>query len=447
MAGVLDTYKSKVRSADEAVQLVSSGDKVVISHGVSQPPKILAAIANRVRQQSLLDLSIYYIHAEPALADTLLQYDLMDNVSVYCGFFSRYEKQLLSEGEKHGRKVVFFQPNTLSEYPRILSECVQPDCCVLTVSQMDEAGYCSLGTNADYSMAAIASAKTVIAEVNVCMPYTYGNNRVHITELSAIVENNQPLHQVIARQPRKEEYDIAKRIAKLIPDGATLQMGASGVSYALCEVLRDHQDLGLHTELFSKPMMPLIESGVITGNCKTIHQHKHVFTLCFSDQDLYQFMDHNPAIEAYPANYINNPAIIAQNHKMHAINSVVEIDLYGQTTAEVVGWRQYSGPGGQNDFVRGASRSKGGKAILAFSSTAKSGAVSRIVPKLNGMMTNSRLDVQWVVTEYGAKNLFGMTTTERALALIELAHPDHRAALHDSAVDMNLLPPSTPRAH
>ncbi|MDF1797231.1 MAG: acetyl-CoA hydrolase/transferase C-terminal domain-containing protein [Coxiellaceae bacterium] len=432
-------YQSKLMSAEQAVEKIADHSRCCMSHGISQPPAILKALADRARAGDLTDLSVYYVHSENAAAETILADDLVDVFHPVAGFYAAAEKRLRQLDEIKGRRVVNFTPNTLSQYPRLLKDHIKPDSFITMVSPMDEAGYFSLGTSPDYGRMASRIAPTVIVEVNKHMPRTFGDTKIHVTEVAAIVEHNSLLQQMIAREPTEAEFTIAKIIAEQINDGDTLQLAASGVSKAVCQCLHNHKDLGLHSELLSSGLVSLMQSGVLNGRRKNIHTHKHLFTLCYGNAALYEYMDHNPAIEGYGTDYINNPEVIARNHNMFSINSAVEIDLFGQTSAESMAWRQYSGAGGQNDFVRGAYQSQGGRSVLAFASTAKKGTISRIVPKINGTVTNNRMDVDWVITEFGQVQMKGLTTYERTKALIKLAHPDYREALHNAAVEQHIF--------
>ncbi|MDF1654523.1 MAG: acetyl-CoA hydrolase/transferase C-terminal domain-containing protein [Coxiellaceae bacterium] len=432
-------YQSKLMNAEQAVEKIADHSRCCMSHGISQPPAILQALAQRARAGDLTDLSVYYVHSEKAAADTILADDLIDVFHPNAGFYAAAEKRLRQLDKAKGRRVVNYIPNTLSQFPIILRDSIKPDSFITMVSPMDEAGYFSLGTSPDYGRMASRIAPTVIVEVNKHMPRTFGDTKIHVTEVAAIVENDSALQQMIAREPTEAEFVIAKIIAEQINDGDTLQLAASGVSKAVCQCLHNHKDLGLHSELLSSGLIPLMRSGVLNGRRKNIHTHKHLFTLCYGDAALYEYMNQNPAIEGYGTEYINSPAVIASNHNMFSINSAVEIDLFGQTSAESMAWRQYSGAGGQNDFVRGAYQSHGGRSVLAFASTAKQGTISRIVPKINGTITNNRMDVDWVVTEHGKAHLKGLTTYERAKALIELAHPDFRESLHNAAVQQHIF--------
>jgi itaconate CoA-transferase len=304
---------------------------------------------------------------------------------------------------------------------------------------MDKSGYFTLGTNNDYTSTAAKVAKKLIVEVNKNMPRVFGDSLIHISEVDAIVENTVPLVALNPRPPLPEDERIGEAIAKLIPDGATIQMGVGGVPDAVCNYLVHHNDLGLHSELLSPGIVELIKQGIVTGQCKTLNKGKHVFTLAFGNQAMYDFMNDNPAMESYPVDYVNNPSIIAQNNNVISVNAIIEIDLYGQVNAENIHERQFGGPGGQNDFVRGAYLSNGGKSILAFESTTKQRKISKIVPKLSGVVTDLRTDTQYIATEHGIINLKGLSSSERARQLISVAHPNFRDELTEAAKRLHLL--------
>ena len=337
------------------------------------------------------------------------------------------------------RKVIFYVPNSFSHFPRYFREHIVLDSCVVTVSPMDKSGYFTFGTNNDYTSTAAKTAKKLIVEVNKNMPRVFGDALIHISQVTAIVENTVPLVALNPRPPLPEDKKIGEAIAKLIPDGATIQMGVGGVPDAVCQYLTKHNDLGIHSELLSPGMVELIKQGVVTGKRKKLNLGKHVFTLALGNKEMYEYMNDNPSMESYPVDYVNNPSIISQNDNVISVNSVIEVDLYGQVNAENIHERQFGGPGGQNDFVRGAYLSSGGKSILAFESTTKQGQISKIVPKITGVVTDLRVDTQYVATEYGIINLKGLSTNERARQLISIAHPNFRDELTESAKKLNLL--------
>ena len=311
---------------------------------------------------------------------------------------------------------------------------------MVTVSPMDKHGYFSLGTNADYGASVIRKAKRVIVEVNENMPRTFGECSVHISEVDAIVENTTPLIEIPAGASSRTDGLIAEQIVSRIQDGDTLQMGVGGVPNSVLSYLTHHKNLGLHSELFSPAMVELIKAGVINGKLKNWMQHKHVFTLALGDKAMYDFMDDNPSIVGYPASWVNNPNIILKNRNMVSVNAAIEVDLTGQINAEQLAGHPFSGTGGQLDFVRGAYASNGGRSFIALHSTAKKGSLSRIVPQLQGgAVTDTRMDTQFVVTEYGCVDLKGLSLPQRAKALIGIAHPDFRDDLTMKAQALGLL--------
>jgi 4-hydroxybutyrate CoA-transferase len=304
---------------------------------------------------------------------------------------------------------------------------------LLHLSPPDEHGFCSFGCGVDCTRAAAQTAKTRIAQINPKMPRCLGNSFIHVNKLDYIVEVDDPIITYVPHPVTEMHKKIAGFIAPLIEDGSTLQMGIGGVPDAVLLYLDDKKDLGVHTEMFGKGIVPLIEKGILTGDKKTLLQGKIVASFFFGDEELYDFCDNNPLFEFRPTEFTNDPYVIAENDKMVAINSALQVDLTGQVCADSIGYSFYSGFGGQVDFIRGAARSKGGKPIIALPSTAKDGAISRIVPMLDlgaGVVT-TRADVHYVVTEFGDAYLHGKNVRQRAEALINIAHPKFRDELTD----------------
>lgn len=433
-------YKKKLMSSEQAVQLIDRKCNIAFGMAVSQPPALLEAIANRAKAKDFEELKVYYMHAEEPANNTILQYELMDVIKPHPAFIGSKERALMKQGDANGnRKVIFYVPNSFSHLPRYFRENISLDACVVTVSPMDKSGFFTLGTNNDYTSTAAKTAKKLIVEVNKNMPRVFGDSLVHISQVTAIVENDAPLVALNPRAPLPEDEKIGEAIAKLIPDGATIQMGVGGVPDAVCKYLTKHNDLGIHSELLSPGMVELIKQGVVTGRRKKLNHGKHVFTLALGNKEMYDYMDNNPSMESYPVDYVNNPSIIAQNDNVISVNALIEIDLYGQVNAESIHERQFGGPGGQNDFVRGAYLSNGGKSILAFESTAKQGKISKIVPKITDVVTDLRIDTQYVATEFGIVNLKGLSSNERARQLISIAHPNFRDQLTEAAKGLHLL--------
>ncbi|MCW3054445.1 MAG: Acetyl-CoA hydrolase/transferase, partial [Chthonomonadales bacterium] len=318
------------------------------------------------------------------------------------------------------------------------------DVALIMVSPPDVHGYCSLGISVDVVKAAVEKADIVIAEVNRQMPRTLGDSFLHVSQIDSFVESDCPLVELLPPTQTAVTQRIGQHIADLIEDGSTLQMGIGAIPDAALACLTDKHDLGIHTEMFSDGLLPLVAAGVVTGHRKTLYPDKIVSSFCMGTRALYDFVDNNPAIEFHPSDIVNDPFIIAQNDKMVAINAAIEVDLTGQVCADSIGERFYSGIGGQVDFLRGAARSRGGKPIIALPSTAHmhdGTTVSRIVSNLKpgaGIVT-SRGDVHYVVTEWGAAYLHGKSIRERTLSLIAIAHPDFRDALQAAAQERHLI--------
>lgn len=432
-------YQQKLTTPTDAVKLIPKKASISFGMAVSQPPALLKAIGERAKNRDLKEIKVYYLHAEKPANEYLLNYELMDIIKPHPMFLGEKERALIKQGDADNRKVIFYIPSSFSHVPRYFREWIDLDVFVVTVSPMDKAGYFTFGTNNDYSSTAARTAKKLIVEVNENAPRVFGGSLLHVSEVDAIVENTVPLIELIPRNPLPEDKIIAEHIITLIPDGACIQMGVGGVPDAVCDYLCHHNDLGIHSELLSPGMVDLIKKGVVTGSRKVLNRYKHTFTIAFGNHEMYEFMNDNPSMESYPVDYINNPTNIAQNDNVISVNSLIEIDLFGQVNAESIHGRQFGGPGGQNDFVRGAYLSEGGKSILAFESTTKNNTISKIVPKINGIITDLRIDTEYVVTEYGIETLKGKSSTERAFALIRLAHPDFRLELTEMAKQLKLL--------
>jgi itaconate CoA-transferase len=432
-------YKNKLTSADEAVSAINKGTSVCFGMAAGSPPALLTALAKRIRNGALTDLRLYYKLAFEPAAEAIMADDILSHIELNPLFLTEFDRRIIKKQMQIGKKILNYVPNYFYQIPRLFSEFIPIDTFLITVSSMDRHGYFSLGTNNDYASTVIRSAKRVILEVNKHMPRVFGDSLVHISEVDHIIENDTALFELVSKEPTAQEEKIASVVAEMIPDEATIQLGIGGVPNSVCKFLASRKDLGIHTELLTTGMAQLIEFGVITGSKKTIHKWKHVFTVALGDRSLYDVMDNNPAMESYSSAYVNNPAIIAQNNRMISVNSALEIDLYGQVSSESIGWHEFSGTGGALDFMRGAFDAPGGRSILALQSTAKNGTISRIVPRLTSLVTDPRMDVEWVVTEHGATNLKGRSTKERALALINLADPKFREDLIKEAENSTLI--------
>jgi acyl-CoA hydrolase len=351
-------------------------------------------------------------------------------------FIGSNVRQAVNEGRAD------YTPIFLGEIAQLFRSGRMPvDVALIQVSTPDEHGFCSLGVGVDHTLDAARCARHVIAEVNERMPRVLGDAFLHVRQIHAVVETSRPLAEMEPVATDEVSRLISRNVANLIGDGATLQTGIGAIPDAVLGLLHDRKALGVHTELFSDGVVDLVEAGVLTGERKTLHPGKIIAGFMLGTKRLFDWADNNPIIEMHPTAYTNDPFVIAQNDNMVAINSAIEIDLTGQVSSDSIGRAFYSGFGGQTDFIRGAARSKGGMPIIAIPSTAKDGSVSRLVSELKsgaGVVT-TRADVHWVVTEFGAVDLFGLSVRRRARALIDIAHPDHREALERAARERRLL--------
>ncbi len=438
MISAQDIYRAKLTTPELAAGLIATGETVSCGMGVGQPPALLTATAARLRCGDLGRIRLYYKLAMEPLATTLLADDVIEGVDAFSFFISKPDRRIIVRQQETGQKLISFVPAHFSDIPRLFEETIDLDTFMVTVSPMDRGGYFSLGTNNDFSSVAARKAKRLIVEVNRNMPRVFGQSQLHVSEVTAIVENHVPLLEGGLGASSDASRTIGALVAPMVPDGATIQIGIGSVASCVAEALVNHSDLGIHSELFSPALAGLIRRGAVTGARKTRHRHKHVFTVAIGTRETYDLMDDNPAFESYPVSYVNDVRTIAAHDDLVSINNAIDIDLYGQVNAEFIADHEYGGSGGQFDFVKGASLSRGGKSIIAMESTAKGGTVSRIVPRVP-MVTDTRMDVEWVVTEYGAVNLRGMSTKHRAEALISIAHPDFRTELTAAARSVTLV--------
>jgi itaconate CoA-transferase len=362
----------------------------------------------------------------------------MDVIKPHPFFPTVVERELARRGLEENRRVLSYMPGNFSSMPRILAE-IGIDAFVMMVAPMDKGGFFSCGTNGDYTIPTARNAKRLIVEVNPRMPRVFGDSSVHISQVTAIVEHESVLPEMPVRPVTDLDRAISKYIVDLVPDRATLQIGVGGVPNAVCSALTNHKDLGLHTELMTSPVAALIQSGAITNKYKNINRYKNVYTLAGGDTKLYEFLHDNSSMEVYPVDYVNDPYVIGRNDLVVSINAFLQVSLDGEVNSETVNGRQYSAPGGQLDFVRGAQLSREGKSILAAYSTAVGGTVSRIVPQIEGPATDPRADTQYIVTEYGVANMRGKSSPERAEALIAIAHPAFRDELRRKAGELGYL--------
>lgn len=408
-------------SVEEAIGRIKSGDKVFIHTASAIPQYLVNKMVERASE--LRSVQIYQLHTE-GKADYGLEKH-KDSFYVNALFVGDSTREAVQEGR--GSYIPIF----LSEAPRLFrSGGVELDVALITVSPPDKHGFCSLGVSVDVSKAAADTAKIVIAQVNKYMPRTHGDGLIHIDDIDYLVHKDEPLPEIKSHPNTEIECKIGENVASLIEDGATLQMGIGAIPNAVLSYLGNHKDLGVHSEMFSDGIIPLIEKGVITGAMKKKHPGTIVGSFVMGSQHLYDYIDDNPMFKILDAEYVNNSDVIAKNPKVTAINSAIQIDLTGQVCADSIGMNIYSGVGGQMDFIRGASMSEGGKPIIALPSVSAKG-ISKITHLLNegaGVVT-TRAHVHYVVTEYGVVNLHGKSLKERAKALISIAHPDHREEL------------------
>jgi acyl-CoA hydrolase len=418
-------YQLNTVSLEEAVSTVKSGDKVFIQGAAMTPYKLINGLVSRY--ESLSDVEIIHLHTEGQATYTQKPYSRSFKMnSVFVGSNVR---QSVKEG--HGDYIPIF----LSEIHLLFRRSILPlDVAFIQVSPPDSHGYCSLGTSIDITIPAIQTAKLVIAQVNPRVPRTHGDGFIHMSEIDFAIEEDTPIYGHDLPIASEIENKIGANIASLVEDGATLQMGIGAIPNAALQNLGNHKNLGIHTEMFSDGILPLIESGVINGSQKEVKTGKIVTCFAVGSQKLYDFMDDNPLVHMKEAAYTNDTAIIRRNPKVTAINSAIEIDLTGQVCADTIGQMQFSGVGGQMDFIRGASLSEGGKAIIAMPSVTKKG-ISKITPflKEGAGVTTTRAHVHYIVTEYGVVDLYGKNLKQRAKALISIAHPDHRENLEKAA--------------
>jgi 4-hydroxybutyrate CoA-transferase len=420
-----EVYKRRLTTPDEAVKLVKSGDRLVPGHAASESKLLIDALMKRAEE--LYNVEIWQ---GVTIGDApYCRPEMKDHFTVNTAFVSACTREAVLDNRGHFSTLMFHR------FPQAFRDKTIPvDAFFTIVSPPDAHGYCSLGVSVDHSRQLIESAKTVIAEINPNMPRTYGDTFVHVSELDCIVEGNGPLLELTRFAQVNPTLDkIGANVASLIKDGDTLQMGAGTLPDAILSYLKDKNDLGIHTEVLSDGLVELIDAGVVNGKRKTLHPNKVVATFVYGTRKVYDYVENNPVFALYPVDYVNNPFVISKNDNMVAINSALEIDLLGQVAAESIGPKQFSGIGGQLDFIRGATASKNGRPIITLQSTAAKGKVSRITCQLKAgtPVTTTRNDVRYVVTEFGIADLACKTNEERAAALIAIAHPDFREQLRE----------------
>lgn len=417
----------KIVSVEEAVSYVKNNDRVFFQGAAMTPNVLINALCERYSELTNIEITQIHTHGEAKYMQK--------------PYTEAFHLSSCFVGENVRKGVNSFAgdyiPVFLSEIHLLFRRNIFPlDVAFIQVSPPDRHGFCSLGVSVDVTLPAVQTAKLVIAQINPLVPRTHGDGNIHIKDINYVIETHNEIHASQLGEPTNVEVTIGRFVAELIEDGATLQMGIGNIPNAVLHNLHNHKRLGIHTEMFSDGILPLVENGIITGEDKLIKNGKIVTCFAMGTKKLYDFIDDNPIVHFKEAAYTNDTAIIRRNPKVTAINSAIEIDLTGQICADSIGSYQYSGVGGQVDFIRGASLSEGGKPIFAMSSITNKG-VSKITPflKEGASVTTTRAHVHYVVTEYGTVNLFGKTLEQRAKALISIAHPDHREALEQAARD------------
>ncbi|MBU3696268.1 acetyl-CoA hydrolase/transferase family protein [Dechloromonas sp.] len=425
-------YQQKKMSPGDAIQYIKDGDTIVVPTGVGEPPALLTALSDArrnyrdVKVSQILPLRKYgYIDPETT--------EHVRHVAYFFGGCTR-------PGGQEGW--IDFVPAYFSELPMLIDRGLSPSEVVFSMaSPMDEYGYFSLSLGVDYTMAALRKARAIVLEVNPNVPFANGDCHIHISQVTALTESSDPLFEVGLPKIGPVQEAIGSYVAEMIPNGATLQIGYGGIPDAVVMQLTNKHDLGIHTEMVGDGIMTLVEAGVVTNRQKNFHPGKMMATFALGSKKLYQFMHRNPALEMHPVDFTNDPYIAGKNDNLHCINATMQVDFMGQCGSESLGFKPYSGTGGQADFVRAANRSNGGKAFIVLPSTAKDDTISRIVPTLSAgtHVSTSKNDINYVVTEFGVAQLRGKTAKQRCEALIAIAHPNFRGELREAAKKMNIL--------
>ncbi|NIA54916.1 acetyl-CoA hydrolase/transferase family protein [Massilia sp. TW-1] len=426
MQTMQEMYRARRGSAFDALDHVRDGDMIIVPTGVGEPPALLHALSDECR--SFTDVQVAQI-----LAMRKFGYFAPE-----CRPHVRHAALFFGGASRSGGQGGWcdFIPNYFSEIPTLIERGLMPsDVLFSLASPMCASGHFALSLGTDYTMAAVAKARAVVLEVNPHVPFTHGQCHVHISQVTALVESEDPIMEVGLPRIGPVQEAIGRLVAEHIEDGSTLQIGYGGIPDAVVMQLTDKRDLGIHTEMIGDGILTLVESGAVTNRRKTLMPGKMVATFALGSRRLYDFMHHNPMLEMHPSNFTNDPYIAGQNDKLVSINASLQVDLLGQCGSESIGHLPYSGTGGQVDFVRAANRSRGGKSFIVLPSTAKDGTVSRIVPTLSPgtHATTSKNDVNYVVTEWGVAQLRGKSAKQRARELIAIAHPDFRPWLREEA--------------
>ena len=425
-------YESKKVTAEEAISYIKSGDRVVTGHAAGEPTYLIDTLVDNYEMYENVEICHLVSTGEGKYTRPE-----MKGHFVFNGFFlGSGNRDAVARGQAN------YSPGFFHEIPKLFREVLPVDVALVMVSKPDKHGFCSFGTSSDYTKPVSDCAKIVIAQVNEFMPRTFGGNLIHVRDIDFIVEHSEPINEM---QPAKVgilEKKIGKYCSTLIKDGDCLQLGIGSIPESVLPFLWDKKNLGLHTEMASDGIIDLMLAGVINNKLKAVEPGRSVITFVMGTRRLYDFIDDNPEISMNPVDYVNDPVVIAKNDNVVSINSCIQVDLMGQVVSESIGLKQFSGVGGQVDFVRGAAMSKGGRSIIAMLSTARGGTVSRIVPFIDkgAAVTTSRNDVHYVITEYGIALLKGKTLKDRARELIKIAHPKFRPELKEE-YDRRFLEP------
>ena len=416
-----EIYQSKLTTAEEAIKLIRDGDKIVTGFACGEPIHIEKTLAAHYKEYKNLEI----INMLTLVESPWAMQEFKGHIKLNTLFASKSTRASVNSGDSE------FTTSHFYEIPDIIENYICPRVSIVMVSPPDEHGYVSFGTTVDYTKGTTDYCEVVIAQVNKHMPRTFGNSIKHVRDFTCFVEYDEPLPEVVGGELSEVDLEIGRYCASLINDGDCLQLGIGGIPNAVCLQLTDKKDLGLHSELVGDGVVPLLESGVINNKKKQTNVGRTVLGAAFGSRILCDYINNNPSVELHPIDYVNNPIEIAKNDNMVSINSCLQIDLLGQVVSDTIGLSQFSAVGGQVDFVRGATMSKGGRSIIAMPATAKHGTVSRIVPIITegSAVTTPRNDVNYVVTEYGIAQLKGKTLKERAKALIRIAHPSFRPYL------------------
>jgi len=422
-----ENFSAKKCTPEACVRNVSSGQRVFVGSGCAEPQGLVRALMGRAGEVNDVEI----VHLLTMGEAPYVAPKVRDSFRHNAWFIGPNVRDAVNEGRAD------YTPIFLSDVPELITSGRRRiDVALITLSPPDRHGYCSMGIHVDVQPAAISSARLVLAEINPNMPRTFGDTLVHVDQLDHWCESTDPLLELEPEEPDETAIRIGGLVARLIEHGSTLQFGIGKLPNAVLAYLKDKKNLGIHSEMLTDSVIPLIEERIITNTHKSFHPGKTVVSFAMGTQPLYDLLNDNPSLVFLPSDVVNDPRVISQNDKVVAVNSALQVDLTGQVVSDSIGYGFYSGIGGQVDFIRGASMSRGGKPIIALRSTAEDGATSRIVPHLtegSGVVT-TRGDVHYVVTEYGIAYLHGKTIRERALALINIAHPDHRKELLNDVI-------------